>query len=92
MTAQTLKLKSSDGRPLFVRLAQREVQNYIAQHLKLWFPLLECDPEIDLTETVLGLLTTQGHLLMRFDQYAEYVGKLWRLSREHNPLGYVIAI
>eukprot|EP00973_Karenia_brevis_P028546 3934372-Karenia_brevis.AAC.1 len=70
MTAQTKPC--ADPRPLFVRLAQREVQKHTAQHLKKLIPLLNADPKVELTSTVFGLLTTQGHLVMRFQQYADY--------------------
>ena len=86
------KTKDGDALPLFVRLAQREVQEKTAEELRDILPLLAFDPKLDVADTVLGLLTTQAHIVMRFDSYAGYAGKLWRACRIWNETGWPLGI
>ena len=91
MTGQSQKLPD-DNRPIIVRLAQGEVQKHTAEHLRRLLPLLQYDDKLDVTAAVLRLLTTQGHIVMRFGRYAEYPGKLWLCCRAFNPIDYPEAV
>ena len=42
-------------------------------------------------EMLLALLQTQGHLVIRFDQYRQFPTRLWELTRKHNPEGFAAA-
>lgn len=75
-----------EGRlPLVVRLAQGEVQRKASADLQSIVPLLHCDPDIHLTQTFLALMTTAGHLIMRFSIYLQYPAKIWTLLKKYNP-------
>lgn len=91
MSAQT-KAREDDPRPLAVRLAQGEVQKHTAEDLGALLPMLTIDPSIHVADTVAGLLTTQGHIVMRFETFAEYPFKLWELSQGFNAAGWKLGI
>ena len=55
-------------------------------------PRLKNDPNTDMKQCVLRLLVTQGHIIIRFNQYGEYPAKLWKLSKKYNPMLYTSAI
>ena len=55
-------------------------------------PLLFVDDKIDVTHAVLGLFTTEGHIIMRFEIYLRYPYLLWRLTSEFNAAGYATCI
>jgi len=78
--------------PLFVRLSQGVVQAKSSNLLQSILPRLFVDDKIDATHAVLGLFTTQGHIIMRFELYLRYPYLLWRLTREFNAAGYTTCI
>ena len=49
------------------------------------------DPVLEPTETLLAMLQTQVHLIIRFDQYGRFPTRLWRLTKKFNPEGYADA-
>ena len=49
-------------------------------------------PALDVLSTLLRLLRTQLHMIMRFDQYLKYPIRGWRLARKYNPENYVADI
>ena len=91
MTAQT-RAREDDPRPLILRLAQGEVQQHTWMHLKRLVPLLAIDPDIDVQDTLVALFVTETHLIIRFDIYAGYPLKLWRICKVLNPLGWLTSI
>ena len=91
ITGQT-KPVAGDPRPPLVRLAQCTVQKRTCQHMLQLIPLLRADRTVNVAETLQGLLTTEAHIIMRFERYSLYPGKLWRLCKKYNPFGYILAI
>ena len=85
--------KPQEGKlPLFVRLAQGEVQQHTCEHMQKLIRLLHVDPKLDVVDTMQGLLTTEIHIIIRFEVYSRYPGKLWEMCRKYNPLGHLLAI
>ena len=78
--------------PLFVRLSQGTVQRKSSALLQRILSMILVDDKVDVTSAVLGLFTTEGHIIMRFEQYLHYPYKLWRLTKEFNPAGYAACI
>ena len=60
--------------------------------LQLIIPLLPTDPDLNVIAPFVALLVTQGHIVVRFAQYAEYPVRLWKMCRDFNPDGYCVAI
>ena len=50
------------------------------------------DDKLDITPAVLGLFTTEGHIIMRFEQYLRYSYRLWRMTKEFNSTEYAACI
>ena len=74
-----------------MRLGQGEVQKQTAEHLaKLWC-LLHSDPALPLTDTVVALLATEVHILIRFATYKRFLAKLWEMCAKYNESGFVSA-
>ena len=51
-------------------------------------PLLFVDDKVDVTHAVLGLFATEGHIIMRFEQYLHDSYLLWRLTKKNIPAWY----
>ena len=91
ITAQKPNSKNQ-REPTMVRLGRREVQVRTSSLLADILPKLGNDPILDLNATFLGLLLTEAHLVIRFDQYARYSSALWRLTRKFNVEEYAQCI
>eukprot|EP00959_Pyramimonas_sp_CCMP1952_P140079 2931248-Pyramimonas_sp.AAC.1 len=50
-------------------------------------PLLTQDKDLDAVGALTGLLLTQGHIVVRFQQYAEYPMLLWKMVEAFNGDG-----
>jgi hypothetical protein len=80
------------ARPMLVRLADGEIQRRTSELLLTMLPLLGGDAQLDVEAVVFGLLLTQSHIIMRFQQYTVYPCKLKCLCSAYNPAGYVESI
>lgn len=67
--------------PLLVRLGNFEIQRKAAQDVAFLLPRLANDPGIDIPSTILGLLTTATHLLIRFSVFSRCPSRIWTLSK-----------
>ena len=54
--------------------------------------LSQADAKLPPLQATTAVLTTLGHLLIRFETYQTYPTLLHRLSRQFNPTGYLSAI
>ncbi|CAK0898523.1 unnamed protein product, partial [Prorocentrum cordatum] len=88
ITGQTKKSIEEHRKPLLLRLAQGDVQAATSRDLQVMIPLLGHDPALDIADALYGLLLTQGHIVARFSQYAEYPLRLWKIVREFNSEFY----
>ncbi|CAK0880092.1 unnamed protein product [Prorocentrum cordatum] len=86
--ASQSKPKVDDPRPHFVRIAQGDIQKHTGEHLRRLLPLLCVDEKLVVPACLTALLVTQAHIVMRFDMYGRFPGKLWMMSRRRNPMGY----
>ena len=91
ITAQ--KKKASDDKdPILVRLGKREIQKRTSLLLADILQRLRDDPALDIGKTVLALLLTESHLIIRFDIYSRFPTRLWRLTKKFNPQHYTVDI
>lgn len=70
--------------PLLVRLGQREIQRKTGAQLASIIPKLTMDPDLDCARALYGLLVTEAHIYARFEEYARYPTRVWKLTREFN--------
>ena len=83
LTAQTNS--TSKREPVMVRLGRGEVQSRTSALFVQIVKDLDNDPDLDRTDALAGLLITQAHICIRFDQYSHYPTRLWMLSKKYNP-------
>lgn len=83
LTAQTNS--SSKREPVMVRLGRGEIQARTSELFVQIVRDLDNDPELNRSDTLSGLLITQAHICIRFDQYKRYPTRLWRLTMKFNP-------
>ena len=83
----------SASAPVLVRLGREEVQKKTAQQVTALVPMLhDVDPGLDPIHALIGLLTTLGHIFIRFSEYKTFPTQLWTLTQAFNAAGYVKAI
>lgn len=63
------KSKTADGKPILVRLGDGDVQRNTGALFAQIVPLLFTDGVLDVSSTLLSMLTTMGHLVIRFQAY-----------------------
>ena len=94
ITAQKQSVKP-ERLPTIVRLSQGEVQKKTSEQFQEILTLLHHDPKLNLGMTVIGLMQTECHIIIRFSMYSRYPAALWKLVRKYNPdptLGYNASI
>ena len=84
--------KPSKGPPTLVRLGRGDVQHMVSADISAMVPLLRADPTISLRDTIVGILATGAHIIIRFKQYLEYPTKVWRMVQIYNPTGFAASI
>ena len=84
--------RTSDAVPVLVRLAFGEVQRRTSLLLQDIVRLLHADPLLDVSATFLGLLKTQSHVIMRYEQYRQFPNKLCLMCKSYNSVGYQDAV
>ena len=80
----TAKKESEDGVPGIVRLGKGEVQKKAAEKVQSLLLLLHNDPDLDVVDTLDGLLTTLVHILIRFRLFESFPTKLWTVCKAFN--------
>lgn len=88
MTSKTATRRECEP-PLIVLLADGKVQKQTSLTLQQLIPKLTLDPSLNFMDVLLGLLTTEGHIIIRFSAYNAYPFKLWLMCKVYNPLGYL---
>ena len=81
-----------EATPLVVKLSEGKVQQDTAAQLQRIIPLLGQDSSLDRIDTLIALLTTEGHIIIRFAIYLEYPYKLAMITKTFNPVGWLVAI
>ena len=89
-TSLTAK-KGIDEKPTLVALGKGKVQERTSRLFAHIARLIPNDLELPPVETLLALLQTQAHLVIRFDQYRRFPTRLWELTRKHNPCTFAAA-
>ena len=92
LTAQKRKEPHNDKEPMLVRLGRGHVQAKTSALLVDIVSRLSDDSFLQITETLLALLLTEAHLVIRFDMYSRYPTALWRLCRKFNLQSYAAEI
>jgi hypothetical protein len=83
--------KDKRGEPTLVSLGRGVVQEKTSMLFSDIVSRIPDDPVLEPTETLLAMLQTQVHLIIRFDQYERFPTRLWRLTKKFNPEGYADA-
>ena len=87
------KHENRQGRePTIVRLSRGDVQRAASTQVTTVLALLHTDVHLDVTDVLTGLLTTHGHLVVRFDDYAKWPFRMWTLCQRWNADSFVSAI
>ena len=89
-TSLTAKM-GSEEEPTLVALGKGRVHEKTSRVFAHIVRRIPNDPELPPVETLLALLQTQGHLVIRFDQYRRFPTRLWELTRKHNPCTFAAA-
>ena len=89
-TSLTAK-KGSEEEPALVALGKGKAQEKTSRLFAHIVRRIPNDLALPPVETLLALLQTQGHLVIRFDQYRQFPTRLWELTRKHNPEGFAAA-
>ena len=92
LTAQNHISTETFREPLLVRLGRGQVQQRTSALFSEIVSLLMNDPALDLSKTLLSLMVTQAHLVIRFDMYLRYPTSLWRMTRRYNLQSYAAEI
>jgi len=92
ITAQKSSSDEPQREPTMVRLGRREVQARTCQLFCDMVNSLANDPDLDPDDAIAGLLITQAHIVIRFDQYARFPTSLWKLTHKYNSCGYASEI
>ena len=69
-----------------------EAQRRTSQLLSEMLPLLSSDPQLHQDTTIMNLLRTESHIIIRYEQYLDYPSALKNLCKCYNPVGYLDAI
>jgi len=78
--------------PIMVRLGRGEVETRTATLFTEIVRSLPNDPELDRDDALCGLLLTQAHTVIRFNQHRRLLAQVWKLTRKFNPVGYAAEI
>ena len=82
--------KHAEREPAVVRLGKKEVQTSCFGEFCRTLEFARNDPQLDLTDVVPALLTTLGHIIVRFEDYCQWPFCLWKLTRKYNADGCVL--
>ena len=78
--------------PPFACLGRGDVQRRACEEVEQILGHIDRDPLLDVADALIRLLTTLGHILIRFAAYSRYPYKVWEMCAAFNPLGYLNAI
>eukprot|EP00971_Amphidinium_carterae_P327224 6458436-Amphidinium_carterae.2 len=84
--------RKENSRSALVQLAEKVPQKEAAKMVAEQLALIHTDPHLPADEAVQGLLATLGHIILRYKQYGTYPTLLYKLSKHHNPAGYIASI
>ena len=84
--------KRQGQEPTILRLSRGDVQLAASKQLQAILANMHVDRDIDASDVLTGLLTTHGHLTVRFLDFAQWPFRIWTLSQKYNPDAYVSAI
>lgn len=84
--------KRQGQEPTILRLSRGDVQLAASKQLQAILANMHVDRDIDASDVLTGLLTTHGHLTVRFLDFAQWPFRILTLSQKYNPDAYVSAI
>ena len=90
-TSITAQVHVSDT-PTLVRLGRGTVQDATSEQVCSLLRVIDQDPELDSMDAAAALLTTLGHIFIRFSYFLAYPTRLWSLTRKYNPADHPDAI
>ena len=78
--------------PHIVRLAKGAVESAVCAMLEMSLRNLRRDPALDAGASMIQLLCTTNHLVLRFAQYRHYTVQQWQVVLRCNPKYYLIVV